>query len=415
MQKKVLIKYLTLPLLALSASSIAVETSVKGLFDVRAHYVDSDGADSYLAGDYGKFRYNDGLGVAVGQLAGQLHLDWQNNWSATIVGNLFANEGNEKIGITEAYFNYKGLPSENGWRFKSKIGIFYPAISLENVATAWSTPYTLTSSSLNNWVGEEFRNTGVNFSIEKIGRFSGSDHSFSADISLIQDNDPAGAMITWHGWTIGSRQTLMQERLKLPYFPARTRDLSAQAAESDPFLELDDRWGVHVAANWKYKNIAKVNIGYYDNHAEEGVVIDGQYTWTTEFTHAGVKFKPAKQWEIIAQYMAGSTYMVSPAGDRVVDNKYDNAFVMLRHYWSKHHLAFRVEHFNVKDLDSTWGDNNNETGDAYSLAYRYQIDRQNFLLTEYNLIDSTRPARWYVGQQPELIERQFQIGYRYYF
>lgn len=415
MQKKVLIKYLTLPLLALAAPSYAVETSIKGLFDLRVHYVDSDGADSYLAGDYGKFRYDDGTGIAIGQLAGQLHLDWQNNWSATVVGNLFANKGNDKIGITEAYFRYKGLPSEAGWRFKSKIGIFYPAISLENVATAWSTPYTLTSSSLNNWVGEEFRNTGVNFSVEKIGRFSGSDHSFSADLSLIQDNDPAGAMLTWHGWTIGSRQTLMQERLKLQYFPARHADLSAQAAESDPFLELDDRWGVHIAANWKYKSVAKVNIGYYDNHAEEGVVVDGQYTWTTEFTHAGVKYKPAKQWEVMAQYIAGSTYMVSPAGDRVVDNKYDNTFVMLRHFWSKHHIALRVEHFNVKDLDSTWGDNNNETGDAYSLAYRYQINRQNFILTEYNVIDSTRPSRWYAKQRTELKERQLQIGYRYYF
>ncbi len=415
MNKNVLIKSVTIPAIVFAASTFAVETSVKGLVDLRAYHVDSDGADSYLKGDYGKFRYDDGSGFAVGQLAGQLHLDWQNNWSATIVGNIFADEGNEAIGLTEAYFHYKGLPSAEGWRFKSKIGIFYPAISLENVATAWSTPYTLTSSSLNNWVGEEFRNTGVNFSIEKIGRFSGSNHSFSADISLIQDNDPAGAMITWHGWTIGSRQTLLQERLKLPYFPARQDILADQAGESDPFLELDDRWGVHVAANWKYKNIAKVNIGYYDNHAEKGVVVDGQYTWTTEFTHLGIKWKFDKEWELMAQYMTGNTLMLSPTRIRVVDNKFDNAFVMLRHFWDQHHIALRVEHFNVDDFDETWGDNNEETGDSFTLSYRYQFDRRNYLLTEYNWVDSERWARTYVGQQEELIERQFQIGYRHYF
>lgn len=415
MQKTVLIKYISLPLLAFTAASIAVETSFKGLVDLRAYHVDSNGADSYLKGDFGKFRYDDGTSVAIGQLAGQLHLDWKNNWSATFVGNVFADKGNEAIGITEAYLHYKGLPSENGWRMQSKIGIFYPAISLENVATAWSTPYTLTSSSLNNWVGEEMRNTGVNFSVEKLGKFSGSNHSFSADISLIQDNDPAGAMITWHGWTLGSRQTLMQERLKLPYFPARKTELSDQAAESDPFLELDDRWGVHVAANWRYKNKARFNVGYYDNHAEEGVVVDGQYTWTTTFTHAGLKYKPAKQWEVIAQHMTGRTYMVSPYGERVVDGGFDNSFVMLRHFWAQHHLALRLEHFSVDDYDDLWGDNNNETGDAVSLAYRYQLNRRNFLLTEYNWVDSNRPARIYVGQQEDLIERQIQIGYRHYF
>ena len=415
MQNTYKLKLITLALLFNTAVVDAVETSFKGLVDIRAYRVNSDGADSYLKGDYGKFRYDDGAGIALGQLAGQFHLDWQNNWSATLVANAFADKGNEAVGITEAYFQYKGLPSDAGWRFKSKVGIFYPLISMENVATAWSTPYTLTSSTLNNWVGEEFRNTGVNFSIEKLGKFSNSDHSFSADISLIQDNDPAGAMITWHGWTIGSRQTLMQERLKLQAFPARQQDLAAQAGESDPFLELDDRWGVHVSANWKYKNLAKVNLGYYDNHAEEGVVVDGQYTWTTEFTHLGVKFKPAKQWEIIGQYMAGSTYMVSPTGIRVVDATFDNSFILLRHFWSVHHLALRLEHFNVDDLDFTWGDNNDEKGNAVSLAYRYKLDRQNYLLVEYNWVDSERPSRKYVGQQQDLIESQIQIGYRYYF
>lgn len=415
MQKTLLTKIIIFSLAAASLSSNAVETSFKGLVDIRAYVVDSDNADSYLAGDYGKFRYDHGSGIALGQLAGQLHLDWQNNWSATVIANGFANKGNEALGLTEAYFQYKGLPSESGWRLKSKIGIFYPLVSMENVATAWSSPYTLTSSSLNNWVGEEFRSTGVNLSLERLGRFSGSDHSFGAEISLLQDNDPAGAMLTWHGWTIGSRQTLLQERLKLPYFPARRDMLAEQAAESDPFLELDDRWGVHVAANWRYKNLAKVHLGYYDNHAEEGVVIDGQYTWTTEFSHIGIKLKPAKGWEVIAQYMTGSTYMVSPTGLRVVDTDYDNGFVMLRHQWRQHQVALRAEHFSVDDLDMTYGDNNNETGDAISIAYRYQLNRQNFILTEFNLVDSDRPARRYVGQQQTLLERQWQLGYRYYF
>ncbi|MFD2164681.1 hypothetical protein ACFSJY_00250 [Thalassotalea euphylliae] len=414
--QKYLLPLFALGVLANIGSAQATDISVKGLIDIRAYHVDSDAeSDSYLKGDYGKFRYDNGNGLALGQLGLQGHIDWENNWSLTLVSNAFADRGNNAIGFTEAYFSYKGLPSEQGWRLKSKLGVFYPQVSIENVATAWSTPYTLTSSSINNWIGEELRNTGVLLSVEKLGKFSQSDHSWSIDVSAFQNNDPAGAMLAWHGWTIGSRQTLLHEKLKVQYFPARRGELAVQAAESDPFRELDDRWGIHLSGTYKFKQNLRISAGYYDNHAQEGIVKRGQYTWTTEFTHLALKYKFAKQWELMAQHMAGSTYMTSPQGNAVVNNDYDNTFVMLRHFWSSHHLALRVEHFSVDDLDTTWGDNNVEEGDAISAAYRYQLSRKSFFLAEYNWIDSQRPARLYVNQPESLIERQLQFGYRYYF
>ena len=396
--------------------AMASDLSFKGIADIRTYHVSSNGdSQSYLKGGYGKFRYDTGNGIALAQLGLQLKYSLTDYWSATVVGNAFADRGNNAIGLTEAYVHYKGLPTKNGWRLQSKIGVFYPKVSMENVATAWSTPYTLTSSSLNNWVGEELRNTGLNVSIDKLGKVSNSPHSFSVDFSLFQNNDPAGAMLTWHGWTIGSRQTLLQEKLAVQDFPARNTTLSAQAANSDPFKELDNRWGTHLSANWRFDNKLHVNAGYYDNHAEEGVVENGQYTWTTEFTHLGIKYKFAKQWELIGQYMQGITYMLSPTGYRVVDNDYDNAFLMIRTWWDKHHIALRAERFNVDDLDDTWGDNNYESGDAVTLAYRYKLSRQSFLMTEYNWVQSNRPSRYYVHQPVDLIEKQVQFAYRYYF
>lgn len=413
--EKQLVKLTLLTALFICTSAVAVETNIKGLVDLRAYHVDSDNANSYLAGDYGKYRYDDGQGIALGQLGLHLDLELNSNWSAVAVANAFANKGNESLGITEAYLSYKGLPSKSGWRIRSKLGVFYPAISLENVATAWSTPYTLTSSSLNNWIGEELRNTGLNLSIEKLGKFSNSKHSFSADISAFQNNDPAGAMLAWHGWTVGSRQTLLHEKLILQAFPARETKLTAQAAESDPFKELDNRWGINVKGNWRYANKLKLSLGYYDNHAEKGLVENGQYTWTTQFTHIGLKYRFAKQWELISQYMVGSTDMFSPYGEPVVDNDYDNLFLLLRHFWANHHVAFRAEQFSVTDKDNLWGDNNDEDGHAFTLTYRYKLSKNTFLLTEFNYIDSTRPSRWYVGQAVDKKETQYQVGYRYYF
>ena len=108
---KFLILFSLSTVFALPSSQVqAVETTLKGLVDVRVHSTDSNRGKSYLTGEYGKFRYNDGTGLALGQLGAQLHLDWHTHWSGTVVANAFANQGSEAIGISEAFiaeFTYK--------------------------------------------------------------------------------------------------------------------------------------------------------------------------------------------------------------------------------------------------------------------------------------------------------------------
>jgi len=389
---------------------------MKGLVDIRAFSVNGDNeADGYLSGDYGKYRYGQGSGIVLSQLAIQYKVEFNDKFSTTIVANAFADDHQTNAGLTEAYLTYKGLPTANGWRYRAKLGLFYPKISLENNATAWSTPYTLSSSSLNNWVGEEFRHSGAAMTVEKLGKFTKSEHDFLLDISFFQNNDTAGAMLSWHGWALGSRQTLLQEKLIVQPFYARKWDLKTQAEHSDPFIELDNRWGTHLVAQWRWLHKLTANLGYYDNNADTTVVENGQYVWSTKFLHLGVKYKLTKQVELIAQYMRGTTIMESPYGINVVDNDFHNAFVMLRTYWQQHHLAIRVEEFLVDDLDNTVGDNNNEYGKALTFSYRYKLGKSSFIHSEYSWLESTRPSRSYVWQPTELSEQQFQVAYRYYF
>lgn len=402
--------------LCCSGSSIAVEQSIKGLLDLRVGYLDSKAKlDTYLSGDYGKFGNDQGIGLSIGQVAVQYQAAWENSISARIVMNGYNDDAATNAGLTEAFLQYKSIPTSQGWRYRAKAGLFYPKISLENIATAWSSPYTLNSSAINTWVGEELRHTGASLSIEKLGKFSGSTHNFMIDLSLFQNNDTAGAMLAWHGWTMSSRQTLLQEKLTVQNFPARDGMLSAQAAHSDPFIELDHRWGTHLVGQWHYGNKIKLNIGYYDNNAKRGLVEKGQYTWTTEFVHLGFQLKLNKNLSLISQYMKGSTLMTSPLLESVVDNDYDSAFIMLNHRIKSHHFAVRVEHFAVDDLDTTYGDNNEESGKAVTLSYRYQLSSSNFIMTEFNWIDSERPSREYENNNTNLVERQFQLAYRYYF
>ncbi|NVK26310.1 MAG: hypothetical protein HWE10_15380, partial [Gammaproteobacteria bacterium] len=65
-----------------TANSYAAESYFKGIIDLRAVSVSGDKSNqSYLVGDYGKFRYGEGSQLALDQLGLQYHLNWQNNWS----------------------------------------------------------------------------------------------------------------------------------------------------------------------------------------------------------------------------------------------------------------------------------------------------------------------------------------------
>lgn len=235
------------------------------------------------------------------------------------------------------------------------------------------------------------------------------------DLSVFQNNDTAGAMLAWHGWTMSSRQTLLQEKLVVQNFPAREDKLSMQASRSDPFLELDHRWGTHIVGQWHNGKNIKLNAGFYDNQAKRGLVENGQYTWTTEFMHIGLQVKLPNSLELISQYMEGRTLMTSTILESVVDNDYDSVFLMLRYRAKRHHIALRAEHFSVDDIDTTYGDNNDELGKAFTISYRYQLSSSNFIISEFNWIDSDRPSRAYENSSVSLIERQLQLAYRHYF
>ncbi|MCV6588591.1 MAG: hypothetical protein OIF57_06135 [Marinobacterium sp.] len=406
--------YRWLMLAALATGPVqAVEGDLAGIIDVR--YSTVDGIDSYVNGGAGKFRFDGGGQLALAQAGLVGTLEWDNGLSFHAVANGYADGVEDGLGISEAYLKYRTLPSESGLRHGVRLGIFYPAISLENNATAWSVPDTLTPSTMNSWVGEELRATGVEYTAELLGKFSGRSYDLKMQASLFTNNDPSGAMLSWHGWTLSSRQTLLHEKLPLPDMPARNDLLAAQAPASDPFHEEDDRWGVTLSTELKLPRKGLLHLGWYDNNATQWRRTKGQYGWRTRFVWAGFKWRLAKAWRLSGQIMQGDTLMQAPWRQDVVDNDYRSAYLKLSWSQRPHRISGRIEEFSVTDLDSTVGDNNDEYGKAFTLSYRYRVQKNWFLLTEFNWINSSRWARTYEGATPELIERQLQFASRYYF
>lgn len=398
-----------------TVNAYEIETTFHGVIDLRATVTDS--LASYTQSGYGKFALDDGEALSLSQAGGELLLAWDSGISAHVVANAYKNDGDFKIGLTEAYLKYSGIPNASGYRWKSKLGIFYPRISLENNAYAWASKNTLNSSSMNTWIGEEIRVLGNEITLTRLGKFTKNPFDLSLTISAFVNNDPSGSMLSWHGWTISNKQTLWTEKIQLPYFKARMKgyDLYTQNSNSDPFLELDDRVGGHVRAEIKFHKKGAFSAGYYNNNGKPYIVENGQYAWRTRFTHIDLTWLLPQGVVLTSQLLHGDTLMQSHERKDVVNNDYTNGYIALTKRIKAHRVTTRVEKFNVKDNDQTRGDNNTEQGKAFTLNYTYRLSKPWFLSTEFTWIDSHRPARMYTNNLIDLTEKQLALAARYFY
>ncbi len=106
--------------------------------------------------------------------------------------------------------------------------------------------------------------------------------------------------------------------------------------------------------------------------------------------------------------------MTSPWGMPVVDNDYQSGFVLLTKRKNAHRFTLRLEEFSVTDLDNTPDDDNNEYGKAVTLSYQFRLTNNLFLQSEYNWLQSFRPARNYANHDIDLTEQQAQLAAKYY-
>ena len=186
---------------------------------------------------------SNGLQLQQGFIRAQY--DLSSSWSVDTVLNLHE-DGNDHLGFTQAFLQYKPL-SPSKIKFKSRIGFFYPSLSIENVAEGWLSPYTYTQSAINSWIGEELRTAGAEFSWFSNGRSRRSPWSWETNVGFYKGNDPLGSLITWRGFAMHDRQSLHSDRVNFAAIPTVVSDDFIDApAWVDPFTEVDGRWGYYI-------------------------------------------------------------------------------------------------------------------------------------------------------------------------
>jgi len=316
------------------------------------------------------------------------------------------------LDMSEAFLEYKPAPT-GAFGFKARGGAFYPPVSAENGGLAWTSPYTVTSSAINSWVGEELKTIGGEATVFH----QTEDMEIDLTGALFKANDPAGTLLTWRGWSFNDRETGFFDRVQLASIRIIRPGgrLSTQASTEKPFHEIDGRVGYYVGAGIDHA-YGKLSALWYDNRADDRAFVKAQWAWHTKFLSLTYKTALPGDLDFIAQYMNGSTTVITiptPIGP-IVNTGFWSAFALVSKDWGRHRLSFRTDYFKTIDKDS-FVDNNNEHGVSLTAAYIFRPAANQRVTLEVLHVSSQRPERTFLGFPSRASEMQTQISYRYIF
>jgi len=395
------------------ATALELAPGHEATLGIEAGYVQVDGEPPWTEGGYGKLRYADS-----GLVLQRAFLDYRGRLADTVNAHVALEAYDDSIGdvadFTEAYVEWRPVP-RTATRYRVKLGMFYPRLSLENTDPGWSSPYTLNSSAINAWVAEEIRTTGIDLSVSRRPASLGGAHTFSLDVALFGFNDPAGSLLSWKGWSVHDRQTRRGDDLPLPPVPQLLPGgvFGHQEPYAEPLLELDETVGYFISFEWRKERQFLVRVASYNNEADPALLEKGQYGWYTEFNHVGIQ--AALPWELglFAQWMGGTTVMGPWSGEWYpVDVEFEASYLMLTRAMARHRVSVRYDDFAVTDNDEIPEDDNSEDGHAWTISYQYAASDAVTVALEWVNIRSLRPAFAYFGADTTVTERQAQAALR---
>jgi hypothetical protein len=374
---------------------------VQASLDLRL--VQSDGRDSYMDGGFGKLRFDSG---DEGLQLGRARLAWRGgiggNWHATVDVSSWNLHDKNVVDLTEALVEWRPVP-QSAWKSNLKFGAFFPPVSLEHRAPGWSNPYTISSSALNTWVGEELRTIGVEYELTHLGIAAGGRVDVGVSAALFGWNDPAGVELALRGFSLNDRQTPLFGRIGTYAFGGREQRVM--------FSEIDDRPGYYVGGFLRTDSAMELRALHYDNRGDPTAAkpsID-DYAWKSRFDTVGMRQDFDGGTTLIAQWMKGSTHVTSRAS---MHWDFDTWFALVARQVSRHHrLAVRFDEFGIDQVHGfsppPWS---HEHGKAWTLGWTWSAREHLEIAGEWLRIDSIHSARRALGENPRAVEPGAQLA-----
>lgn len=382
-----------------------------GVADFRYFHTDSD---SQSNNDFSLFREGganrDLLRVNEAALTVQGRINW--SWTAAITAK-YAHNAKNPVDISEAFLFFKPV-STSPFRFSVRLGSFFAPISLENTGTAWTSPYTLTSSAINSWVGEELKTFGGEATLGY--HLENGDHVdiFGAGFG---NNDTTGTLLAFRGWRLHDYEATLLDGFKLPNQAQIQNIFTKQALTTQPFVEVDGRAGYYAGLNLERSDVVKFRALYYDNRANPKVIENGQYGWHTHFGSTGLKTSLPFEFTFIEQSMFGNTQMGGLVGNHAaIDvNFWSHSFLLSKKILDGHRFSVRYDIFGVHKNDELVQNLNESSGCAWTANYNWTFLKQHQLNFEISTTTSNITARRFQNIPLSQNETLWQVGYRVFF
>jgi hypothetical protein len=401
---------------ALAMLACAGATRIASAQDVGAHgYVDCRiiaRADerSWADGGLGKTRFGGGGTEATCVQAG-LVINAQLTPSLLAIADIqYQTTDKNAFSALEAYLRWRPV-STTPLRWSVKLGEFFPPVSLENDAIGWTSPWTLTPSAINSWIGEEFRTIGA----EGRAEWRGAANTFEGYAALFGVNDPAGELLAARGWSLSDYTSGVGTRLREPDVYAIDNGETVPL-RFNPYLENDDRVGWYAGGSWRATGLGGISVLRYDNEADPASHSGGSspvLSWRTDFWSFGAE-ADVGDVVLLGQAMTGSTVIV-PSPFFWTSTDFRAAYLLAG--WNRGALrpAIRVDAFstdqNPRDLD----DRVREHGHAITVALNWRPREWIRVTGEALHVSSTRNQRLEEGIASEQTDDQLQLSLRLMF
>jgi len=219
-----------------------------------------------------------------------------------------------------------------------------------------------------------------------------------------------GSQLAWGGWRMGNRLSVYGEVLPLPQLFSLDNDaadgfFSDQRDDgSKPFgSDLDDNLGYTARIKWQEEQSFNIQLSHVDNQGDRELH-RGEYAWDTSFSSISFQTQINPFWELLGEFSAGKTGM--GGGAAAVDVDFRNSYLMASRNEQAHRISIRFDNFELIEKDFSPGENNQDKGNAWTLAWLYQTVPEWRLGIEFLHLSGDRPG---LAQSDELTESDDDI------
>jgi hypothetical protein len=257
----------------------------------------------------------------------------------------------ENFGIVEGFLETYLTPGNARLRLRG--GTFFLPTSREHVDELWETPYAITPSALNGWLGEELRPIGIDADYAR--------QKLQVGGTVFVGNDAFGTLPAVRGWRLRNHVALVDETIAAD--PLNLSRIS---------VDTDDRPGWSARARWN-SPAGLVQYTFIDNRAggeEKGEV----YPWRTPFHIVSGEYWH-DDWTFAAESGWGPTWIPGLKPQTLVDLR--ASYLLVSRRIANSRASVRAEELTIDD----------ETDLALTVAWLWNPSSQVRAAVELTTVD----------------------------